>query len=131
MNPEARLYYDRYLHNVALGRRIEQALGPDSDWACVAYFYSALHLMNAYLLTKKNVNFDPKTAVHVNRQQAIDQCPELKFAGRKFRKLKDLSEWIRYDPGFAFTPQHLADARNDLSNFESLLVGKVKKSLGI
>ena len=80
---------------------------------------------------KKNVNFDPKTAVHVNRQQAIDQCPELKFAGRKFRKLKDLSEWIRYDPGFAFTPQHLADARNDLSNFESLLVGKVKKSLGI
>lgn len=131
MNPDTRLYYDRYVHNAALGMRIEQTIGSDSDWACVAYFYAALHLMNAYLTNKKNVRFDPKNAVHVNRQQAIDECPELKFPAKKFRKLKDLSEWVRYDPGFTFTPQHLAEAKIDFANFESLMVGKVKKLLGI
>lgn len=131
MNQAARAHYERYLHFSKPAKRIEAALPDDCDWACVAMFYAAVHLMTAYLVTKHNVALDPFGAVHPERKRAMDRCPELKDSRDKYRQLKDLSEAVRYDPGFVFGPQHAADARSYLVRIVSIVEPKVKKQLGM
>jgi hypothetical protein len=131
MNEAARAHYERYLHFFALTKRIETTLPNDRDWACVAMFYAAVHLMSAYLVTKHNVTLDPFGAVHPERKRAMDRCPELKDSRDKYRQLKDLSEAVRYDPGFVFGPQHAANAKSYLTRIISIVEPKVKKQLGI
>lgn len=57
MNERSRLHYSRYLANVALAQRMEAALPDALDWSCVILFYAALHVLGAYLTTKRNVDF--------------------------------------------------------------------------
>jgi hypothetical protein len=128
---EAQQHYDRYSHNVALARRIEASVPGDLDWACVVMFYAAVHLMTAYLVMKSNVVLDPSAAVHPERKKAMDRCPELKDSRDKYRQLKDLSESVRYDPGFVFGPQHLTQAKAHLARISGIVEPKVRKRLGI
>jgi hypothetical protein len=67
-------------------------------------FYAAVHLVNAHLVQKTNVSFDPKAApaAHQTRSEAMRRCPELGKATVKYRELKDLSEAVRYDAGYVF-----------------------------
>src|SRR5436305_684075 len=124
MSQQAKEHYDRYVQNVALAQRIE-GLG-DEDWSCVARFYAALHLMTAYLVLKSNVSFDPASAEHSQRKKAMDHCPELKDSRTEYRKLKDLSESVRYDPGFVFGSQHLAASKAHLVRVVAIVEAKVK-----
>jgi hypothetical protein len=130
MNDLAQLHYDRYLHNVALAQRLETALPEDIDWVCVVLFYAAVHLLTAYLVLKQNVSFDPAAGSHPQRKKALDACPELKSAPRKFRELKDLSESVRYDPGFVFDAEHLTDAKAHLAKCVAIVEPKLKRLLG-
>jgi hypothetical protein len=52
-------------------------------------------LINAYLIDKGNVRFDPSSSEHQERKNALARCPELRDAPDKYRKLKDLSESVR------------------------------------
>jgi len=52
MSSKAHSHYQRYQHNAAFAVRLESALPGDRDWCCVAMFYAALHLLDAYLATK-------------------------------------------------------------------------------
>jgi hypothetical protein len=126
----ARQHYDRYLHNVGVAQRMEAALSGDKDWVCVAMFYAALHLMTAYLVMKKNVAFDPGAGAHPDRRKAMDACPELKESRTKYRELKDLSEAVRYDPGFVFAASHLTDAKAHLQKCVAIVEPKLRRLLG-
>jgi hypothetical protein len=125
-----RQHYDRYLHFVGLAQRMQAALAGDNDWMCVAMFYAALHLMTAYLVLKANVVFDPGGAAHPDRKKAMDSCPELKDSRTKYRELKDLSEAVRYDPGFVFAAKHLSDAKSHLQKCVAIVEPKLHRLLG-
>jgi hypothetical protein len=131
MNEAAQLHFGRYTHDVELARRIETRLPGDQDWACVAMFYAAMHLMTAYFITKSNVTLDPSSAVHPERKKAMDRCPELKDSRDKYRQLKDLSESVRYDAGFAFGSHHLVQAKAHLARIAAIVEPKLKKRLGM
>jgi hypothetical protein len=92
MTDEAQKCYEKYHANAAFARKLEDEFADETAWSCVVRFYAALHLINAYLIDKKNVRFDPKTAAHVERKRAMERCPELRDAPHRFRELKDMSE---------------------------------------
>jgi hypothetical protein len=129
MSASAKAYYDRFIHNAALAQRIEAALPSDTNWVSVVMFYAAVHLMNAHLATKSNIFFDPQS--HRDRDQAMRACPELRDSPSEQRKLKDLSEQVRYDPGFVFQPTHLVRAKRSLGRITSIVEPKVKGFLGL
>jgi hypothetical protein len=131
MNERALEFYRRYVHNLGLAQRAESALPNDKDWVSVFLFYAAVHLMNAYLLTKRNVVFDPKKAEHTSRWQAIMQCPEIRHARADYRDLKDLSEAVRYDVGYVFGTQDLQNAKAHFDKVVSVVLPKLKRILGI
>lgn len=97
MTEHAQKHYVRFLDNVALAADMEESMQDDRGWACVARFYAALHLINAYLLSKSNLRFNPGATEHQDRKSAMARCPELRDAPDKYRLLKDLSEAIRYN----------------------------------
>ena len=76
------------------------------EWSSVLRFYAALHLINAFLIDKGNVQFRPESGAHEGRKQAMKRCPELRDVPDCFRELKDISEKVRYDAGFKYTPSH-------------------------
>jgi len=131
MNEQAQIHYERFRHDVLLAQRIEASFPDDRAWACVAMFYAALHLITAYLIMKKSVRLDPTSAVHPSRKKAMDQCPELGESRTKYRELKDLSEAVRYDPGFTYDAQHHLNATKHFAKVIAIVEPKVTKLLQI
>ena len=129
MNERALGHYVRYKHNVELAQRILQSLPEDSDWSCVVMFYAALHLMTAYLVAKHNVSFDPMESGHPERKRAMEKCPELRDSPLRYRHLKDISEQVRYDPGFVFGKHHLEQARGHLNKITGIVEPKLQTLL--
>lgn len=105
MTEESQACYTKFQHNAAFARKLEEAFPDDAAWSCVVRFYAAVHLMNAYLIDKKNVRFDAEAAAHDERRKAMAKCPELREAPAKFRELKDLSERVRYDASYDYTAE--------------------------
>jgi hypothetical protein len=126
MNDEqAQQHFLKYRDNVDLADRMEVHLPADAGWTCVVRFYAALHLITAYLLEKKNVRFDPSASAHPDRKRAMERCPELREAPRRYRQLKDLSESVRYDPGFKFTQEHKESSKNSLRRIVAIVEPKI------
>jgi len=90
-------HFDRYKSEDSLAGQIESQL-PSTHWRIVIQFYAAMHLLQAYLLTK-NKRFH--AIRHYDRSQAIRTSPELKRPfPERYRMLHNISEQVRYDPGF-------------------------------
>src|SRR3954466_5685135 len=102
MSEKAQRCYDQYFENLALAVELEEQLD-NPGWSCVVRFYAVLHMMNAYLIDKHNVRFDPTSSDHKERRAALERCPELRDAPDKYRRLKDLSESVRYNAWHEFT----------------------------
>jgi hypothetical protein len=97
-------------------------------WAIVMRFYSAMHRLEAYMLTKAP-RFHAKT--HEERYNAIRQSPELKGPfQRAYKRLHNASEQVRYDAGFAAREADYANARQDLVVVGSFVNAKLDKALG-
>ena len=58
--------------------------------------------MNAYLVDKQSIRFDPESTEHKGRTHAMAQCPELRDAPQRYRNLKSLSEGVRYDVKYEY-----------------------------
>src|SRR6185312_13424933 len=128
---QSRACYERFQHNVALAKRIEASLPSDANWSCVVMFYAAVHLMNAYLCIKSNVRLNVDDTDHRLRRVEMEKCPELGISPRKYRQLKDMSEAVRYDPGYQWSDNpHLTDAKRLLRVCVDIVEPKVKKQLG-
>lgn len=108
MSDDPRRHYARFLLFASLADRLEAHLPADVEWCAVVRFYSALHLVDAYLTTK----FLPhKTVSHFDRQQALRRYPECARFERAYRRLQQLSEEVRYEPLFVYNAGHHAEAR--------------------
>jgi hypothetical protein len=109
---------------------IEKIESVDQPWSCVVRFYAALHLLTAYLVIKKNVRFSPGTDGHRERRLAMQKCPELKYANRSYSLIKELSESVRYDPGYKYTPQNHTASKASLDTLTSVVAPLVDNLLG-
>jgi len=119
--PLAQAHYDKYTYLAALTRKLEAAIPDNPSWISVSIFYSILHLMTAHLLMKRNVRFNPGSDRHYDRMQAIRKCPELKYAEHPYRELQDISESVRYDPGFVYTAKHRATVTKHCDTIKSIV----------
>jgi hypothetical protein len=101
---------------------------PGDPWEIVFVFYAAMNLAQAYLETKDGERFE--AAAHWQRKKALKLCPELRppFL-RVYEDLRDLSEQVRYDPGYQSRPADHNAARDLLGKVESFIVSKLKTSV--
>ncbi len=128
MSDSAKKHYARYLENVSLAADMEQHVSNDRGWGCVVRFYAALHLMNAYLVDKSNVRLKPSVTEHKERRAALAQCPELRDGPDKYRRLKDLSELVRYNVDFEYADEDREDAITWLAKIAAIVEPKLKKA---
>jgi hypothetical protein len=56
--------------------------------------------------------------------------PELRRFGTSYRELQDISEQVRYDPGFHYQEFHHKQAKLNLTKVAAVLEPKIKKLLG-
>lgn len=86
-----------------------------------------MHVTQGYLLTKDR-RFDAKR--HDERWTAIRQSPELNAAFRHaYAQLKDVSEQVRYDPGFDARPEDLSNSVRNLGRVEAIVKPKLDRAL--
>src|SRR5260370_792699 len=128
MSHRAKACYEKLKENAALATRIEEKLPDDKAWSCVVRFYAAVHLVNSYLIDKSQVRFDPASAEHTERKKAMDRCPELRDAPKRYRQLKDVSESVRYDAGFKYADVHHAIVQSNLDKIIGIVDPKIKKA---
>jgi uncharacterized protein (UPF0332 family) len=93
-----RAHHSRWQHNEATAA---QYRARRDDWWVVRTFYAALHLAQAYFVTK---GLNPQD--HFERSQALQTCqadlgPR---AARDYRFLSAISQNVRYQPVYALTP---------------------------
>ena len=127
MSEAATACLQKYRENLALADAMDQRIPDHNGWACVVRFYAVVHLVNAYLIDKPQLHFDPASTEHVERRKAMDQCPELRDAPRRYRELKDMSEAIRYDAGFKYGPEHDKNAKANLRKIAAVVEPKLVK----
>jgi len=118
--------FQKYQYHVGLAERIEERLPDDKAWSCVVRFYAALHLVTAYLIDKTDIRFEPSASAHLDRRRAMEKCPELRDAPRKYRELKDLSESVRYDAGFEYASEHHDNSKSCLRRIIAIVEPKIR-----
>ncbi len=120
-------HLEKSRYNEDFANRCKSKLPNDTGWYLVVLFYSALHLVDGYLATKK---WAPKLENHGERWIWIKKCPELysrKPFRNAYRSLQDISEQVRYDPLFVVRNQNIADADNNLAKVKSFLTSKIER----
>jgi hypothetical protein len=127
MNDQTGMHYRRFQYNAALASRMEQALPQHLDWCAVVAFYAAMHVLDAYLSAKQ---FAFPIDSHPNRNRAIRLSPELRRCGTSYREPQEVSEQVRYDPGFQYQEFHHGQAKFNLTKVAAVLEPKIKKLLG-
>ena len=90
--PSTQEHLARVRHNIEFAKSFDWDKTPYLDWVVTAYFYAALHLVEALLYHKNQRHCD----VHTERRQTIRANSYLKSIDREFEKLKDHSEDARY-----------------------------------
>lgn len=93
-------------HNERFAQKVDQTLPSYRDWAVTAYFYSALHYVEAYLATRIPPIHSPG---HHARDDQVGRDPALKRIFHQYSELKNDSTNARYQ---TYTPSPI-----DLSNY--------------
>ena len=127
MSDQAAKHHALYLANVALAESIDELLPGSRGWTCVVRFYAAVHLINAYLVDKQNIAFNPVATEHKQRDYAMAKCPELRDAPARYRQLKRLSESVRYDVNNEYAEEDGAKAIAWLAKIAAIVEPKLKK----
>ena len=97
MKPLAQQHLERARRNFAAYQRLRDG-GADLDWAIVALFYTALHLVQAYFVESATSGFDiPRD--HEQRRDRI--LLKLLPIFHDYRRLQTASHDLRYDPDCA------------------------------
>ncbi len=90
--PTSKEHLSRALRNLEFAKSFNLDATPYLDWVVTAYFYSALHLVDAILADKDN--FHPDN--HEIRKDAVRTRWYLRPIALQYRELKDRSEDARY-----------------------------------
>ncbi|MGD0836909.1 MAG: hypothetical protein ABSB49_09740 [Polyangia bacterium] len=104
---------------------------PEEGWRIVVNFYAALHIVDAYLVSK-NPALKPKN--HEDRACKMNQFPELRESrGVRFKqaysRLRNLGWQVRYEPGYLSNRGDLDSSDADLATVRGYLRPKVERSL--
>ena len=86
------------------------------SWEIVVYFYSALHLLQAFLMSK---NHRPRT--HAEREQCLTLLKELRTARVPYQALSWASTEARYTSK-NFSVDHVDEAKKQYAEFERELL---------
>lgn len=127
MGGPAKKCYEKFQANNALAQKVEEQLPDQVARSCVVRFYATLHLMNAYRIDKHNVGLDPSVIAHTDRKKAMDRCPELRDAPQRYRELKEMSEWVRYDAHFDYTPEYHNKSKALLAKIIAIVEPKLQR----
>lgn len=90
--PETREHLARARNNLAFARSFDIKTTPYLDWVVTAYFYAALHLVDALLREKDRI----PGGNHETRKSYVLQKWYLRGIKSEYRELKDRSEDARY-----------------------------------
>lgn len=111
-------HLERFRHMAASARRQSESSPDDREWACVALFYAALHLLDAYLIAKQpGANLD----THSARNRAIAVNSELRRFGNAYRMLQNISEEIRYIPTHSTSPEEWNTAQSSFAKIVAVI----------
>ncbi len=122
MDPQILAHLARWRQFSLSSQRLEASEPVDHALLAIARFYAALHLVQAYLLTKGE-RFE--AANHGQRWAVLKTAPELRPLLEPYKRLRALSESARYDPGWSPPASLRADVRLALSQVERTLEGKL------
>jgi hypothetical protein len=108
---QARLHLERARHNYGLYADLT-GMPHRADWAVVALFYTALHLVHAHFAEVAATGFDiPRT--HDQRRDRVRRYFPTIY--RNYAALHDVSVDVRYRPGAPVpTPEELTGYHHDL-----------------
>lgn len=112
--------------NALRAQEYAAAFPADPAWEIVFIFYGVLHLVQAYLLSKGG-RFTAEN--HGERDRAMRAATELRQAPADYRKLKSLSEQVRYDPGFKPRPQDHVNAASLARQIAAIIRPKLNHNL--
>jgi uncharacterized membrane-anchored protein YjiN (DUF445 family) len=117
---------EAHLGKAAPDECLVTAIGAQSgDWVVVLRFYVALHILQSYLITK-DIRFEAKR--HGDRLKAIRNSPELRRNFEDaYRRLQDVSEQVRYDPGYNARALDLKQSASDLQTVHTFLDNKIAR----
>ena len=104
--PSAQVHRRQAQHNEAFIKSFDLDTTPYLDWVVTAAFYTALHLIDAYLDTR-NIHL----STHRGRDSLIWSVRKLRPLYSAYRRLKHRSEEARYE-GVGFKPQQVRSLLN-------------------
>ncbi len=92
-------------------------------WELVARFYSSIHLINAYLLSRGHPS-SPRT--HRAREKALTQARDLPATDQRrfmaaYMQLRNLSQHVRYDARFIPLNHHSLLSKSAQSEVEHIV----------
>lgn len=90
--PTTQEHLARVKHNIEFAKSFDWDKTPYLDWVITAYFYAAVHLIDALLHHKDNAHGD----LHTTRRKLIREKSYLRGIDMQFEQLKDHSEDARY-----------------------------------
>jgi hypothetical protein len=90
--PTASEHLARAKQNVCFAESFDLKTTPYLDWVVTAYFYAALHLVDALLWEKDGLNPE----LHEHRRNYVKEKWYLRPISVEYRSLKDHSEDARY-----------------------------------
>lgn len=82
----------RARQDVKFAQSFDLKTTPYLDWVVTAYFYAALHLVDALLIEKENIPGED----HTMRKEYVKTKSYLRGVRDEYRELKDHSEDARY-----------------------------------
>lgn len=99
MEPRTRAHLHTADENRLFARRLVgdmRSSSADLRWVVVAAFYSAVHLVNAYLWEQQRI--EPRN--HDERRSFATMIGDLRPVASQYAHLQDLAFRARYQPGF-------------------------------
>ena len=128
---DVREHFARWRSTAALVGAYRKALSSTfPDWELVFRFYAAVHIAQAYLLTKGERY---EASNHRERWEALKACPELVRTPRflaSYKMLREISEQVRYVPAFVPRPEDYDEASKSQDLVERTLGYRVQRALG-
>lgn len=104
--PDIAVHLETAQRNEVLAQKLADS--GDFGWGITCLFYSALHLVEAYL-----VKSDRTTRTHRDRDLHIREIPELTPIHRRYVRLKQDSEHSRYE-GWLFSDAAFRTLRDNV-----------------
>lgn len=116
----------RHLQTAERNRGVAESLVASSDgssvsaeWSAVAAFYSAVHLVNAYLWERLGI--EPHD--HLERTRFVAVAADLRECRASYQRLRSLAFQARYEPGFRLATAVAIDLiAHDLTTIQSAVL---------